>query len=146
MFALLFISFYIILARSIFSVSPIWADEMPRFMLICTVFISIPYLTSSKTLLVVNLTEILFGKKKKINSITMLIGDFILLALLIYMIFPSGELMIRNMLTFSPALRIPMAYMYGFIPASFALSAIATIKNIAEQLLVDRNKGKMEVN
>ena len=135
--ALLGLSCFIVLAR-LFYISPIWSDELQRFMMVAMVFISIPYMASSKSFLLVDLTAIFFGKRKKLHNKMILIGEFILLGTLIYLIFPCLELAVRNARTFSSAMRLPMIYMYGFMPASFALAALAIAKNLLKRSVIER--------
>ena len=141
--ALLAISCLVVFAR-LFNISPIWSDEVQRFLMIAMVFVAIPYMASSKSFLVVDLSAICFGEKIQFQQNMRLIGDIILLALLIYMCFPSFTLALRNTRTFSTALRLPMVYMYGFIPASFAFSAVAVFKNIVRHFAVERRAAVIE--
>ena len=135
--ALLGLSGFIVFAR-LFHISPIWSDELQRFLMLAMVFVSIPYMASSKSFLIVDLTAIFFGRRKKLHNATIFIGEFILLGILICLFFPCLELAVKNAKTFSPAMRLPMIYMYGFMPASFALAALAIVKNLLKRSLVER--------
>ena len=132
--ALLGLSCFIVSAR-LFRISPIWSDELQRFLMVAMVFAAIPYMASSKSFLVVNLTAMLFGKRTKLQNTTQFIGEFILLGLFIYLIFPCLELTARNTRTFSSAMRLPMIYMYALMPASFALAAFAMTKNLLKHFV-----------
>ena len=135
--ALLGLSCFIVTAR-LFYISPIWSDELQRFLMVGMVFVSIPYMASAKSFLIVDLTAIFFGKRKELHDRTILIGEFILLGVLIYLIFPCLELAVRNARTFSPAMRLPMIYMYMFMPVSFALAALAIAKNLLRRSVIER--------
>ena len=134
---LLAVSCFVVVSRQ-FRFSPIWSDELQRFMMVAMVFIAIPYMASSKSFLVVDLADIFFHKKKKLHDMMIIIGEIIFLALLIYLIFPCIQI-VRNTRTFSTALALPMAYMYALMPMSFFFGAVAMAKNLLERFVISRN-------
>ena len=143
--ALLGITFFVVFARLLFSLSPIWSDELQRFLMVAMVFVAIPYMASAKSFLVVDLTAIFFSKNEKLCRVMILIGEFIFLILLIYLFFPCLELTVKNRSTYSGAMRMPMAYMYAFMPVSFALGAIGMLKNMVRFFVLERPNKTKEV-
>ena len=138
---ILVISFSIVMLRA-FGISPIWSDEVQRFLMVAMVFMAIPYMASEKSFLVVDLSAILFPSKSKVHDTLVLIGDIIFFALLIYLIFPCVELTIKNANTYSSAFRLQMSYMYALMPISFGLGAVGMLKNLVKYFVVDRHSAK----
>ena len=120
----------------------VWADELIRFMMVFMAFSGAPYMICTKTDLVVDLTEIFFAKRKKLLSGTHLIGEIILLLILIYLIFPTWNLAMKNLTTFTSALQWSQGYVYMCMPLSFALCVIAEIKNIIQYHVLPKKQGK----
>ncbi len=139
---ILVISFAVVMLRA-FDISPIWSDEIQRFLMVGMVFAAIPYMASEKTFLVVDLAATLFPSKTKMHNVTVLIGEIIFFVLLVYLIFPCVELTVKNANTYSSALRLPMSYMYSLMPISFGLGAIGMLKNLVK-FVVDRYAAKTE--
>jgi len=135
---LLAVSFFVVVSRSFFRLSFVWSDELQRFLMIAMVFFAIPYMASNKTFLVVDLAEIFFGKNKKLHYKTLLIGNFVSLALVIYLIFPCTQIARNSTRIFSTALGLPMSYMYTLMPMSFIFSAVAIAKNLLKHIVIDR--------
>lgn len=108
----------------------VWANELLRFLMFYMSFTACIYLVSAKRNLEVDLTAIFFPKKKKLQGKTHVIGDFILLAVLIYLIVPTWRLTMQNLQVTSSALHWPMSYVYGIMPISFFICALAQLKNI----------------
>ena len=131
LFALLVVSFYCVIVRAI-GHPVIWSDEAQRYLMILMVFAACPYLVAAKEHLVVDLIDIFCPKNKKLLKITHFIGDFMLLAIIIYLIVPCWQLASMNATSYSTALRIPKVYIYGMMPVSFIFSGIAQVKNIIQ--------------
>jgi TRAP-type C4-dicarboxylate transport system permease small subunit len=107
--------------------------------MIAMVFFAIPYMASNKTFLVVDLADLFFGNNKKLHDKMLLIGNFISLALVIYLIFPCIHIARNSTHIFSTALRLPMSYMYALMPMSFIFSAVAIAKNLLKHVVIDRH-------
>ncbi|MBR5381484.1 MAG: TRAP transporter small permease subunit [Oscillospiraceae bacterium] len=144
LFVLLVVAFFVVMARQLFDYSPIWSDEMQRFLMVGMVFFAIPYMTSAKTFLVVDLTAIFFGKHEKFHRVMLIIGEIMVFGFMVYLVFPCIQL-VQNTKTFSAALRMPMAAMYGLMPMSFAFGALGMLKNIVKTLFVEPHMKKEEV-
>ena len=128
---------YSVFARLIGSPS-IWADELIRFLMVFMAFAGAPWMINSKTDLMVDLTEIFFPSRKKLLRKTHLIGDLILLVILIYLIFPTLDMSMKNMTSSTSALQWTLGYIYLCMPISFAFCAIAQIKNIVKNYLLTK--------
>lgn len=136
LFLLLVVAFYVVMGRELFDHSPIWSDELQRFLMVGMVFFAIPYMASSNTFLTVDLTAIFFGKKEGFHRIMMLIGEIMLFGFMVYLVFPCCKL-VSTTHTLSSAMRMPMAYMYMLMPMSFAFGALGMAKNIVKKYIVE---------
>lgn len=115
-----------------------WADELIRFLMVFMAFSGAPYLLCTRGDLKVDLTEIFFSKKTKLLYVTRLIGHFILTAILLYLIFPTFEMAMKNMDTTTTGLEWTMGYVYLVMPISFAFCLVAEIKNIIQLYVLPR--------
>ena len=121
-----------------------WPNEMLRFLMFYMSFCAVIYLVSEKQNLEVDLTAIFFPKKEKLLKKTHIVGDFVLLAVLIYLIFPSLSLTLNNVDIKSSAMQWPMCYVYGIMPISFFLCALTQVKNIIVKLSSKKEEEKKE--
>jgi len=117
---------------------PKWADELIRFLMVFMAFSGAPYLICHRSDLKVDLTDIFFSKKTKLLEITHMIGDFILLGVLIYLIFPTLKISLKNLDTFTTGLEWCQGYIYMVMPVSFFFGTIAQIKNIIKDIILPR--------
>ena len=129
LFAMFFVCAYSVFMRAVGEPS-IWADELIRFLMVFMSFMGAPYLISIKGDLLVDLTEIFVGKNRKLLRVNHIIGDFLLLAIIIYLIIPTLNLALQNMDTRTSAMQWTLGYVYMIMPVGFFLCAIAQIKNI----------------
>ncbi|WP_295580557.1 TRAP transporter small permease [uncultured Oscillibacter sp.] len=123
----------------------IWADELIRFLMVFMAFSGAPYMICTKTDLMVDLTEIFFPKRKKLLHKTHLIGDLILLAILIYLIFPTWDMSMKNMTSATSAMQWTLGYVYLCMPASFAFCVVAEVKNIIQLYILPKKAAGIAV-
>ncbi len=135
--AMLIVCAYSVFSR--FAGSPSkWADELIRFLMVFMAFSGAPYLICTRGDLKVDLTEIFFSKKTKLLYITRLIGHLILTVILLYLIFPTFEMAMKNMDTTTTGLEWTMGYIYMVMPISFVFCLIAEIKNLIQLYVLPR--------
>lgn len=138
LFVMFFTCAYSVLTRMLGAPS-IWADELIRFLMVFMAFSGAPWLINTKADLMVDLTEIFFGRHKKLLQKTHFIGDVILLVILVYLIFPTWELSMKNMSSATSALQWTLGYVYMCMPVSFVLCVIAQIKNLIKNYLLPKH-------
>ncbi|MDD3347218.1 TRAP transporter small permease [Oscillibacter sp.] len=131
LFIMFFVCAYSVITR-LFGAPSIWADELIRFLMVFMAFTGAPWLINTKGDLVVDLSEIFFSKKKKLLHANHLIGDVITLAILVYLIFPTYSMSMKNMTSMTSAMQWTLGYVYLCMPVSFGFCAIAQIKNIVK--------------
>ena len=99
----------------------VWANEMVRFLMFYMSFVACVYLVSARKNLEVDLTAIFFPNRTKLLEKTHIIGDFVMLVVLVYLIFPTWQLTVQNTTVKSSAMQWPMSVVYVIMPISFAL-------------------------
>ena len=113
----------------------VWANEMVRFLMFYMSFVACVYLVSARKNLEVDLTAIFCPNKTKLLEKTHIIGDFVLLVVLVYLIFPTWQLTVQNTTVKSSAMQWPMSVVYVIMPISFALCVVAHLKNMVRDFL-----------
>lgn len=113
-----------------------WLDELQRYTMIWMAFISGAVLIYEKGHLLVDLVDTIFPHRWR-NGMY-LIGEIIMLIFLIYLFFPCIEMVTRNMISKSSAMKIPMGYIYLCMPLGIGLSIIAQIDLILKRLFADK--------
>lgn len=117
-----------------------WSDEAMRFLMIWMAFLACPVLINRNEHLVVDLVATVF-RKEAMRKRMYFIGNVMLLAFLIFLFFPCVELVMKNMISKSSAMRIPMGYIYLCIPVSIALSVIAQLKLLCHEIFLRGKDG-----
>lgn len=117
-----------------------WADELQRFIMIWMTFLAAPVLIVKKEHLVVDLVAT-FVRSEKARRIMYLTGNLILLVFVVYFTGPCIELVAKNMIAKSAAMRIPMGYVYLCMPVGMILCAVGQLKNILAEF---QKEGKEE--
>ncbi len=129
-----------VIMRYVFNMPLTWPEEFSRYMWIWTVFFSMSYTISMRSMLRVDvIAEFL---PKKVRQIFELCIQF--LSLVIYIVFAYYSLIVYNSLVVSgrvsPALRIPMYMVYSALCMGFFLSVIRTAQVIVELIMEMRGK------
>lgn len=112
-----------------------WLDEVQRYIMIWMAFISGAVLVNRKGHLLVDCVD-MFPKKWK--NVMYLIGEFLCLVFIVYLIFPCIEIVQKNMISKSSALRISMGLVYLCMPISCVLSVLAQVNLILGRLFGEK--------
>ena len=125
---LTFLSFGNVIFRYVLKSGMSWSDEVCKYSLVLSGFFSIPcWIRYNTGIRVDALTEIL---PKKIQKILLYITDVVMV--LIFGMMAKGSIDLvktcMNVDQRSPALQIPMAYLYGIITFAFVLSIFRYIQ------------------
>ncbi len=112
-----------------------WLDELQRYIMIWMAFISGAVLVNNKGHLLVDCVD-LFPRKWR--NVMYLVGEILCLAFIIYLIFPCIEIVQKNMISKSSALRISMGFVYLCMPISCVLSVLAQVNLILGRLFGEK--------
>ena len=121
-----------------------WSEELSRYLLVWTAFMGGAYGVRQGAHIGVEAFMLLFPKKiQKIVAILVKIGGIILCAVICYYGWQIvGTQIERNQL--SPAMRIPMGYMYAAIPIGMIFFIIRYIQDIIDDVKNFNNDEKKE--
>ena len=113
-----------------------WSEELARYLFIWLIYIGISY--GAKVMRHIKIDAGLFLFPKKLRPYVVIIGDILFLIFSITVVIYSTKLIQRQLMIgqTSPAMSIPMAYVYAAPAVGFALTAFRQI-----QTLIFRFKG-----
>ncbi|MDR2946380.1 MAG: TRAP transporter small permease [Candidatus Adiutrix sp.] len=115
-----------------------WADEISRYMMIWLVFLGISAAAKKNAHFAVGVVFMITPKKMHIP-----VRAFILLLVLVFAVAATVlgyqyAMRLHSMGQTSPALNIPMWFMYGAIPVGCGLMAIRSIQHFVDQVRESR--------
>lgn len=122
------IAFIQVIFRYVFNASLSWAEESVRYMFIWMFFLGMAEAT--RTGLHVTLDVIFNNMTVKTKRIAMSLIDAAIIVLLGFMSYYGFKLAFVNMSQMSPAMQIPMGYIYLAIPVGSVFMIIFYIYNI----------------
>ncbi len=123
-----------VIMRYVMQDSLSWSEELARYVFIWMVNIGISYgVKKNRHISIDFLNTILPEKKAAILSI---VADILFIVFSCYMIFYGGEVVRRIGITgqSTPALEIPMKYVYCALPVGFFLVSIRLIQSIVGKI------------
>ncbi|WP_051688161.1 TRAP transporter small permease [Desulfofalx alkaliphila] len=127
--------------RYVMSSSLSWTEEMARFLFIWLVYIGISYGIKMKRHIKIDAALILLPEKGK--KIVWIIAD-LLFIVFCYFVIKQGMMLVIDLYNYgqtSPALGIPMAYVYLAAPLGLSLAVIRLIQSIIQSIR-DFNKSE----
>ena len=127
--AMLALIFFQVVSRYVFHNSLAFSEELARYLFVWTVFLGIPVVQRMGGHMTVGvITERIKGNPLKIFRIVASVLTIIFMVI----IFKNGWLMVqRTSFQISPAMQIPMSYIYYALP----IGSIAMILNTMEELI-----------
>ncbi|KHF38742.1 TRAP transporter small permease [Halalkalibacter okhensis] len=131
--------------RYIMGSSLAWSEELARYCFIWMIYIGISYGVKKQRHIKVDVLLLLFKDKGRI--VFNIISNVLFLAFAIFVVF-YGYQMAQQLLNFgqkSPALQIPMGFVYMAGPVGMALTAIRLIQNLIKHIKALLGKGDTEV-
>ena len=138
---MLVIIFLQVVSRYIFNHSFEWSEELARFLFVWTVFIGSALIIGDKGHMAVKL----LGEKLKGTKAGIVLNLFIELCSLVFILIliVQGAKMTKVMMfQTSPALGVPMGYVYLIIPVSGVLMLLYFIRDVLN--IFNRNKPEIE--
>lgn len=143
--AMSIIVFVQVVCRYILQSSLPWSEEVSRYLLVWTTFLGGAYGIRQGAHLGIEAFTLLLPKKaQKILSIIVMLGGIVLCAI----IFNYGAFLVSSQLAkgqLSPAMRVPMGYMYAAIPIGMAFFILRYIQSIYDAVKNFHDDDKKEV-
>jgi len=138
---MLVIIFLQVISRYLFNHSFEWSEELARFLFVWVVFIGSALIIGDKGHLAVKLLSVKL-KGKIASTVLNVIIELCSLVFILILITQGGKMTKTMMFQTSPALGIPMGYVYSIIPISGVLMLLYFIKNILG--IFGNNKASLE--
>lgn len=123
-----------IVMRYVFSSSLSWAEEFTRYCFVWSVFISISFSIKKGSMLKIDAVTALMPKK--VQAVLGITVDFVVLAFFVLLLVNSQQVIERLISSgqTSPAMGLPMVYVYAAAIVGFTLSVIRSIQSIVFSL------------
>lgn len=119
-----------VIMRYVFQSSLIWSEELARYMFIWLIYIGISY--GAKIMRHIKIEAALGLFPKAAHPFVIIIGDILFLAFAVFIAMLSYELVMKQIALGqrSPAMQIPIAYVYAAPMVGFALTAFRQIQTL----------------
>jgi len=129
---MLLLVFLQVITRYVFSWTPAWGEELARYLFVWVVFLSMPLVASyGGHMCIETLTSRVKGATLKFLNIVADIFSIMFLGIMVY----YGCIMVsRTSFQTSPAMQVPMSYVYVVIPFGCAVMLIYVIANLLKTL------------
>lgn len=134
MSAMTLVIFAQVIMRYIFSNSLSWSEELARYLFIWLIYLGISY--GCKIMKHIKIDAALKLFPRKVRSFVMVAGDIIFLGFAIYIMVTGFQLtMMQIQLTkTSPAMRLPLQYVYSAPMLGFALAAFREVQALVYRI------------
>ncbi|MCH5277960.1 MAG: TRAP transporter small permease [Desulfovibrionaceae bacterium] len=125
---MLIIVFAQVITRYCFNYTPVFGEELSRYLFVWTVFLSLPLLARvGGHMAIETLTNRLKGARLKVCRI---IADIFSLIFLAIMVWNGCKMVMLAHFQTSPAMMLPMSYVYCVIPFGCFVMLLYTIENL----------------
>lgn len=122
--------FFQVIMRYVFRSSLTWSEELARYLFVWIVYFAISYAVKERKH--IKIEAALYLMPKNVRPYMPIIGDIIVFVFSAFIIVTSWEIVLRQASggQISPAMRIPMQYIYAAPFVGFTLTAFRTIQVI----------------
>lgn len=125
---MLVLVFVQVITRYVFSYTPYFGEELARYLFVWVVFLSLPLVARyGGHMAIETITSRVHGATLKILNI---VADIFTIVFLCIMVWYGIQMVIRTNFQTSPALMIPMSWVYVVIPFGCAVMLLFTIANL----------------
>ena len=120
--------------RRVFNNSLVWSEELARYIFIWLIYIGISY--GAKMKQHIKLEMFIAMAPKKIHPFFVLLAEFLFLGFAVFIVFTSWDIVQRQIFLgqTSPAMGIPMAWVYAAPTVGFFFASIRQIQVIIERI------------
>lgn len=119
-----------VVMRKVFGNSLTWSEELARYVFIWLVYFGISY--GAKIQKHIKIEAALHLFPKKLRPIIIIVGEILFLAFALFIVYAGFGLVQKQMVLGqqSPAMHIPMWFLYAAPPVGFLFTAIRQVQNI----------------
>lgn len=134
-----------VVMRYVFQNSLVWSEELARYLFVWLVYLSVSY--TAKREKHIRIDAAFFLYPKKVRPYVELLSDIIVFLFAIFILFTSvtvvGKIAWSGQI--SPALHIPMEYVYAAPLVGFALTTLRSVQTIVKRVKQFQNAKEVEV-
>lgn len=117
-----------VITRYVFNYTPHFGEELARYLFVWVVFLSLPLVAKyGGHMAIETLTSRVHGATLKLLNI---LADLFTIAFLLIMVVCGIEMVMRTSYQTSPAMMIPMSWVYLVIPCGCAVMLLYTVENL----------------
>lgn len=129
-----------VITRYFFNYTPHFGEELARYLFVWVVFLSLPLVARyGGHMAIETLTSRVHGATLKFLNI---MADILTIIFLCIMVWCGIEMVMRTSYQTSPAMMIPMSWVYSVIPFGCAVMLIYTIANLVDVLKTPADETK----
>jgi len=136
--ALIFTITLQIVSRSFFQAFT-WTEELSRYLLVWSTFLGATL--AYKRGLHISITIVVDALHGRFRSLFVVLGYALSLYFFGLAIWNGFELMVKQIFHVSPALQLPMRWIYLGIPLGFSVMSVHALAKVAEELVVKSKEG-----
>lgn len=137
---MLLLVFAQVITRYIFNYTPHFGEELARYLFVWVVFLSLPLVAKyGGHMAIETLTSRVHGATLKFLNI---MADIFTIAFLCIMVVCGIQMVIRTSYQTSPAMMIPMSWVYAVIPFGCAVMLLYVVVNLINVLRAPANEIK----
>ena len=144
MSAMTLVTFIQVVMRKVFNNSLSWSEELARYIFIWLIYIGISYGCKLRKHIKIDAALNLFPKK--VRPYVVVLGDILFILFAIYIAYTGVTYSLSQMQfnTRSPALKIPMEYVYMSTVVGFGLAIIREIQTVLYRIKCIKNGEEFE--
>lgn len=129
---MLLIVFAQVITRYLFGYTPYFGEELARYLFVWVVFLSLPLVARyGGHMCIETLTSRVHGSTLKTLNI---LADVFTIIFMSIMVWCGVQMVIRTSFQTSPAMMIPMSWVYSVIPFGCAIMLLYTVMNLIDVL------------
>ncbi|MBD5642277.1 MAG: TRAP transporter small permease [Desulfovibrio sp.] len=131
-----------VITRYVFNYTPSFGEELARYLFVWVVFLSLPLVARyGGHMAIETLTSRVHGATLKFLNI---MADLFTIAFLAIMVVCGIQMVMRTSYQTSPAMMIPMSWVYAVIPFGCAVMLLYVVMNLIDVLKTPANALKQE--
>ena len=121
-----------VITRYVFNYTPHFGEELARYLFVWVVFLSLPLVAKTGGHMAIEtLTSRVHGATLKFLNI---LADIFTIAFLLIMVVCGVEMVMRTSYQTSPAMMIPMSWVYSVIPFGCGVMLLYVVQNLVKVL------------
>lgn len=122
-----------VVARYVFQAPFFWSDELARYSYVWMAFITAAYVASKREHIRVDVLHAALGRRGQ--RVVDVFASLVVVVTCLLLVYGSWNWLMTNVRPRSPALRMPLVWLYGVVWAAFILIALHSLVDLARRLV-----------